>query len=212
MTLNTPTITVANQLNFTFTLGNGIASVVLKQGTTSGTYPTTTTCTSSPCVISGLTGGTSYYYRLEALDHQSVAVNSSEVLGIPLGGATTVNSPTQASSTSTSISWSTVAGATGYVVDYGTSTGNYTSSLAETSSTSATITGLGIGTPTFIRVCAKNAYGVLVSTEVVFRSIGAFTLNAITLSAASQLTLSWSVPTGATSVSINYGTTSGTHN
>lgn len=57
-----------------------------------------------------------------------------------------------------SLAWDPVSGATGYRVYYGTSTGNYSSSIT-TGTASATISGLQDCSPYFVAVKAYNAAG-----------------------------------------------------
>jgi hypothetical protein len=212
LSLASPTLTAANQLQFAWTQGNGIETVVLKQGTSPGTYATTTSCTSSPCLInSGLIGGTPYYYRLEALDHLGEVVHSSEVTGVPLGGDPTLNLPVQASATSANLAWSAVSGVASYVLEYGLTSGIYGTQLSSVTTTNAVVTGLTAGSRYFFRVRAQNSHGFLGSNERSITPIDAITLENPTLNAASSLILAYNVPNGATSVSIVYGANSGSY-
>ena len=55
------------------------------------------------------------------------------------------------------LSWTAVASATGYIIGYGTSTGNYTSFIDEGNATTGTITGLNASGVTYVAVYAYNA-------------------------------------------------------
>lgn len=55
------------------------------------------------------------------------------------------------------LAWDSVAGATGYRVHYGTSTGNYSASVDAMSATTVTVFGLTDGTTYFFAVKAYNS-------------------------------------------------------
>lgn len=80
--------------------------------------------------------------------------------------------PILLSSSSVQLSWSAASGASHYQVRYGTSSGNYASTLAtvDWSTTTQTLTGLNPHTSYFFQVVASNSSGSLPSSNEVSRT------------------------------------------
>ncbi len=123
----------------------------------SGTTDTFTT-------VTGLTNGTSYFFRVTASNRAGVGT-VTEVTVIPI---TTPTAPTSLNATAgdaqIAMSWSAPAddggsAVTGYTVQHATNAGGPWTTDSTNTSTSRTITGLTNGTQYFVRVAATNAAG-----------------------------------------------------
>ena|GEM_PF-3088393 len=114
------------------------------------------TVSATTAVINGLTNGTTYYVWIKPRNVNGTGNVSSTASAKPLGtpGAPVI-SPGYGQFT---VTWTTVAGADQYEVYYGI--GAPTTLFTTTSGTSATITGLTTGTTYYVRLRAKNIYGV----------------------------------------------------
>lgn len=114
--------------------------------------------TSSP--ITGLAGGTVYYYRLRAVHSGGTSANSnsSDVLTKP---ASPVALPsTNVTSNSFTANWTSVTSAVSYQLDYSTSsTFNGFTSITGITGTSTTVSGLTSKTKYYYRVRATNPTG-----------------------------------------------------
>ncbi|TXH13487.1 MAG: DUF4091 domain-containing protein, partial [Hyphomicrobiaceae bacterium] len=67
----------------TWDASSGAVSYNLKRGTSPGVYSTTLTGVSSPYTDTGLTAGTLYYYRVEAINQNGVTDSTNEVSATP---------------------------------------------------------------------------------------------------------------------------------
>lgn len=76
----------------------------------------------------------------------------------PPAGTLVLNTPT-AGSQSVGLSWNSVSNADGYKVRYGTSSGNYTTTVTAGNTTQYTVTGLANGTIYYFVVAAYNSAG-----------------------------------------------------
>ncbi|MCA8939009.1 MAG: fibronectin type III domain-containing protein, partial [Planctomycetes bacterium] len=123
----------------------------------SKTNGTPVTGASSPIAISGLNNGTSYYFVVTALDagsesNESSYVSTSPVISIPQ------NLSANAGSTSVTLSFDTVTGASGYTIYYSTSSAvSKTNGTPVSAATSpATVTGLTNGTLYYFVITAND--------------------------------------------------------
>ena len=112
--------------------------------------------------ITGLTAGTTYYYRVRAANVSGSSVNSPTITVATLPVAPASNAATIVTSTGFTANWTTVAGAVDYRIDV--STDNAFSSFVGSSNqtvsgTSLMISGLSPGTTFYYRVRAANTSG-----------------------------------------------------
>jgi hypothetical protein len=135
----------------------------VKRGTSPGVYGTTIDVGNvTSYVNTGLSNGTTYYYQIVAYNAAGDGTGSNELSATPAAGATP-SAPTLTSlvPTNTQIiaTWGAVAGATGYKVRIGTSSGSYGAAVDVGNVTTHTFTGLTNGTTYYVIVIAYNANG-----------------------------------------------------
>jgi len=132
---------------------------IYRGATYSGTYELVGTSATASYENIGLTANTAYYYKVAAVNSGGESPQSSYVTATTLLAAPTGVTAVANSTSSITISWSSVAGATGYrVYRSGTSDGTYTE-VGSSSSTSYTNTGLTAGTTFYYKVAAYNSGG-----------------------------------------------------
>lgn len=145
------------QVSLTWTPVGGASSYKILRGTTSGSL----TEIASGVVTASYNdttpaNGTTYFYAVRAFNGTDSA-SSSEVSKQPLAQPV-ITSITGNTDTSIQVSWSAVTGASSYNVQYGTSTGTYTTTFTGVTSP-YTISGLTAGTTYYVRLQAANAVG-----------------------------------------------------
>ncbi len=111
------------------------------------------------------------------------------------------------------LSWNAVPGAGTYKIQYGTSSGNYTSTVSGLTGTSTTLTGLTNGTPYYVIVTAVNSSGAgAPSSEVSATPALAppSVPSGVTAVAGNGLvSLTWNGASGAATYNVKYGTAPG---
>ena len=163
-----------------------------------GTNPTSLTQTAinvtSPATITGLTGGTTYYFRVIALNNEGSgnslqSTNQLSATAIPAiaapTGVTAIATPGQIV-----INWNSVAGASSYEVLRGTVTGTYTS-LASNLNTTTYTDAVPNGTAYFYVVRAWNTLPSANSAEVTRKAIASFAITSITSPTPNSLQVNW---------------------
>ncbi|EKD26175.1 MAG: beta-1,3-glucanase [uncultured bacterium] len=142
----------------------GATGYTVKYDTVSGGSAYSTTVTNSDAIITGLTNGTLYYFRIIPFDNISTGnFPSSEVSATPtLPGppvAPVLNLPS-AGNTSVTLSWNAVSTASGYKLKWdATNNGVYDNTQDVGNQTSFTVSGLNNDTTYFFVVSAYNAMG-----------------------------------------------------
>ena len=141
----------------TWTASPGATAYAVKWGTATGVYPNTVGSATSPTPIPGLANGTKVYAVVVASNAAGSSPNSTEA------SATPVAVPTNVVATSgngqVALAWSAAAGATGYKVKYGTTSGGPYTGSSSPSGTSTTIIGLTNGTTYSFVVTGTNTVG-----------------------------------------------------
>lgn len=132
-----------------------------------GTTPYKTGLTGTSFADTGLTNGTTYYYKVAAVNTVGVSSQSAEASAKPMAAGAAPAAPTNlnatAGDTQATLTWSVPAGAvTGYNLYRATSAGaeGGTPYKAGIGGTSFTDTGLTNGTTYYYKVAAVNAAGV----------------------------------------------------
>ncbi|WP_167443834.1 fibronectin type III domain-containing protein [Flavobacterium cutihirudinis] len=118
-------------------------------------------------VVTGLTGGTQYYYRVKAKNGCGVSANYSTVQS-PITSTAAPGTPTVTISSALcnqiSISWTTPTGSLSYTVQMSTSNtfpiGSTTQTITGLTTNNYTFTGLPSGQTYYVRVYAKNGCSV----------------------------------------------------
>jgi len=184
---------------------------VFRSLSATGTYTWLANAFTTSYTNSGLTTGTTYYYKVKARDTTKVptvysaytsviAAKPVLVLGIPTN--LSVSIPT---STSIKLSWTNVSGANGYEVFRSLSaTGTYTW-LANAFTTSYTNSGLTTGTTYYYKVKARNttkvptvysAFSSVIAAKPVL-VLGVPTNLSVSTPTATSIKLSWTSVSGA---------------
>jgi len=164
-----------------------------------------------------ISSGTTYYYKIAAYNDTGTGSQSDAISTVSVPAAPTV-SQSGATTTSITISWAPVTGATGYYIyRSSSSTGTYTLLTTGTlgpNATSYTDNGLTIGTTYYYKVAAYNGGGTgSQSIYITAETIPGVPTGLKTMSASStSITISWSAVTGASSYFIyRSGTLAGTY-
>jgi len=164
--------------------------------------------------LTGLTQGTSYNWRVIATcaggSGNYVSANFTTTVPFVCNAPTGLNA-TAITSTSATLNWAAVTGASTYAVDYKLSTSaTWISVTASTASTSVSVTGLTASSIYDYRVstnCGVNGESGFASAQ--FTSAAPFVCNAPTgLTAtsitSSSATLNWAAVTGASTYAVDY--------
>ena len=126
--------------------------------------------------VSGLTAGTTYYYRVRAFNSAGTSVSSNiitaKTLTVSIPVAPVATTATNITQTGFSANWNASSGATGYYLDVSTSstfasfvTGYSSKSVGNVLSSS--VSGLTVGTTYYYRVRAFNSTGTSVSSNII---------------------------------------------
>ncbi|MDR1215910.1 MAG: fibronectin type III domain-containing protein [Treponema sp.] len=133
----------------------------------SGSYSQKESVTSTSFTDTGLSANTPYYYKVSAYNSsgesgQSNYYSATTSSSTPSGSAPSVPTnvtATAVSSSSITVNWSSVSGATGYHIYWATSSSGSYSQKESVTSTSFTDTGLSANTPYYYKVSAYNDSG-----------------------------------------------------
>jgi phosphodiesterase/alkaline phosphatase D-like protein len=153
--------------------------------------------------VTGLTAGTTYYYRVRCSNATGTSPNSNTITAVTLPLVPTTNAAQSITTTSFSAEWVASAGATNYYIDVATDDA-FTSILSAYSNvstgdvTTIAVSGLAPGTSYYYRVRAENTAGTTAN------SAGRLVVTAVSSPAASasdvtanSFTLSWNSVAGA---------------
>lgn len=154
-----------SQATLTWTAPSGATSYNLYRSTTSGTEGTTPykTGVTSPYTDTGLTNGSTYYYKVTALDAVGEGTASNEVAVTPSLPPAVPAAPSNVSAVGgpgiVTVSWSAVTGATSYNVKRSLTNGGPYTTLASITSTSYVDNTVPSGTTAYYVVSAVNQGG-----------------------------------------------------
>ena len=167
----------------------------------------------------GLSNGTSYFYVVAAVNSAGASANSSLVSATPTVAVAAPAIPTGLSAVPGSgqvgLTWQASIGATGYQVKRGTSSAGPFTQVGNPVGTTFTDIGLTNGTAYFYVVAAVNAASASANSASVAASPVAVVLAPAAPTALgstagnTQVTLSWTASSGATSYQVKRSTTTG---
>jgi fibronectin type 3 domain-containing protein len=169
----------ATSIKLTWSKAAGATGYQIWRSTSSnGTYTSLGYVPVTDKVSSGLTTGTTYYYKVRAYVEKNgtkyYGEYSSVVSATPKPSTPTNVKATVASATSIKLTWSKVAGASGYQIMRSTSANGTYTSIGTVTGTSKTSTGLKTGTTYYYKVRAYTevngtryygAYSTVVSAK-----------------------------------------------
>jgi fibronectin type 3 domain-containing protein len=132
---------------------------IYRSSSASGTYTQIGTSTGASYTNTGLSGATTYYYKVSAYNTGGESAQSGQVSGTTTPAVPSGVTASQASSTSSTVSWNPVTGATGYRIYRSlSSSGTYTQ-VGTSTGASYTNTGLTSGTYYYYKVSAYSSVG-----------------------------------------------------
>ena len=167
--------------------------------------------------ITGLTPGTTYYYRVRGSNNCGTSGNSGTITYATLAGpaAPAATAGTAAACTTITANWGAVASATGYFLDVSTDPafGSFVTgynNLSVGNVLTSNVTGLTAGTTYYYRVRATNACGTGVSSNVITYATldvpAAPVAIAGTGATCNQITANWNASAGATGYFLDVST------
>lgn len=177
-------------------------------------------CTSSPCTVTGLAASTNYTFTVTATNSYGTSGPGSASATTQPPACTSPSAPTISASASSSsavnVSWSGVSGSSPitYYVYYGTSSPG-SSYATSTTGTSASVSGLSSSTTYYFRVYAENSCGTSSysnTASATTQSPPCSVPSTPSISAGSpstnSISVSWGSASGATGYNVYYGTSS----
>jgi hypothetical protein len=173
------------------------------------------TVSGTSAIVTGLTPGSSYKYRVRAVDANGTSVNSNvvSVATPPLPVAPVATAATAITISSFTANWSAVGGATSYRLDV--SSDNFITTVTGYSnltvaSTSQSVTGLSVNTAYKYRVRAEDVNGTSANSNAIDVStldgVAAPVANAASAETAGGFTANWGAVSGATGYRLDVST------
>lgn len=212
-TLNVPTSPSTTQINHSWGNINGEISYQLEWKVRSGADCSAGTW-NGPISIAqnqasynhtGLSAGTFYCYRLYAANGSGNSGYSAERSQTTLTVPPTLGDPSGVTASQAVLSWSHIAGNTGYKIERKTGSGGTWGTIFTTAADAVTYTntGLAAGTLYYYRISTNNAAGSSAASAEKSTTTTplAATVTATTIS-ADRIDLSWPVKSGATNYKI----------
>jgi fibronectin type 3 domain-containing protein len=191
----------------------------VKRGASGGPYSLVSSPTSTSFVDTGLSNGTKYFYVVSAVNSAGESAHSAEVSATPTAPvavpATPAGLAATAGNAAVNLGWNASSGATGYHVKRATVSGGPYTQIAAPKSATFADSGLTNGTKYFYVVSAANFAGESAnSAQASATPIAPVTIppvpSGLTATAGNaQVSLTWSVSSGATSYHVKRATVSG---
>jgi autotransporter-associated beta strand protein len=202
------------QITLTWPAATGAASYAVGRSlVTGGPYAIIATPAGLSYADTGLTNGTPYYYVVAGVNTSGTGVDSAEATATPV--STVPVGPTGLVATATNgeitLGWNASSGATGYVVYRAPVTGGpYVAIASGVDTTSYTDSSLQGGATWYYVVVAINASGASAYSNEASATTPPGTPGNLTATAGNtQVQLSWSAASGATSYSVQRSRVSG---
>jgi len=214
---NVKAVAGTSQVTLSWTASPGATSYDIYRGSTSGgesPHPIATGIAGTTFVNTGLTNGTTYYYRLRAKSATGAGMYSSEVSATPQPAAPTGLTAT-AGNTQITLAWTASAGAASYNIYRGTAPGAESATPIATGITSTSYVNNGLinGSAYYYVVAAVNGGSVSTKSNEAWTKpqppVPAAPKNLATTRGNSQVSLSWTASAGATSYKVYRSTTPG---
>ena len=165
--------------------------------------------------VSGLSAGKTYYYRVRTLSSAGTSGNSNVISVTTVPAAPTASAATNVTNSGFTAHWSSVTGATSYLLDVSASSTFSTfvtgyQNLSVGNVISRSVSGLSAGRTYYYRVRAHNTAGTSGNSNVISVTTkpAAPTASAATNVTTSGFTAHWSSVTGATSYRLDVSTSS----
>ena len=154
----------------------------------------------------GLTAGTTYYYRLSAVDAAGPSVPTPVDVALTIPAAPMVTA-TPATLSQINVSWPAVAGASSYIVSSSPDGSTWTPLVTQAGTTYQN-TSLSADTEYYYQVTAVNATGDSAAsmTAMANTTLAAPTGFGLTVASANEIDLAWTAVSDATSYSIQRST------
>jgi len=190
------------------------ASYNVYRGTTAGGESATaiaTGITTTSFTNTGLTNGTTYYYKVAAVNTTGTSAQSSEVNATPQvsAPATPTGLTATAGNAQVALGWTASSGATSYNVYRGTTAGGESATAVATgvTTTSYTNTGLTNGTTYFYKVAAVNAGGTSGQSNEASATPVAASNTVLQIACGNSAVGSWVADTDFSGGAVSSGTT-----
>lgn len=163
--------------------------------------------TAANCTITGLANGTTYYVWLKAKNSAGTSGISSPANGTVTPGAPGTPVIISGVGNQLTVSWTAVTGATTYEAWYNTvnDPGSATKLGIDVAGTSCNITGLTSSTTYYIWLKAKNSAGTSGFSSYASQTVIPDIPVPVVTAGTNQLTVTWTVVSGATAYEVWYG-------
>ena len=206
----------ANQLTVTWPAVTGADAYDIKYGTNASSLSSTATGVTSPYIISGLTGGATYYVQVVAKNAIGAGTTQTSINQLNASPIAALTAPTSlvASATpgSVALSWSAVSGSSSYEVLRSSSSGGpYTSLQSGVIGTVYNDSSVSNGSTYYYVVKSFNGYTSPNSNEASIKPINSFSISSVAAASSTSLLVTWSAVSGANSYDVVWGTTTGVY-
>jgi fibronectin type 3 domain-containing protein len=212
------TATAGNNLvTLAWTASTGATGYNVKRATKSGgPYTQIATTTTTGYLDTTVIGGTAYFYVVSSVDAIGESANSTEASATPVAQIPTVpiNLSATPGNTVVNLTWAASAGAAGYNVKRAATSGGPYTQLAAPTSNAYPDAAVSNGTTYYYVVSAFNIAGesansAEVSAIPAIPTIPAAPTNLRAAAGDTQVSLTWSASSGATTYNVKRATTNG---
>ncbi|MGO8673423.1 MAG: fibronectin type III domain-containing protein, partial [Capsulimonadaceae bacterium] len=206
------------QVSLAWSAASGATSYNVYRGTAAGgesATPVTTGITTTTDVDTGLTNGSTYYYKLSSVNSSGTSGLSGEVSATPNAlPAVPAGLTAKPGNTEVSLSWTESSGATSYSVYRGTASGGESATAIATNVTTVTYEngGLTNGVAYYFKVAAVNSGGTSAQSNEASGTpvVAPGAPTGVTATAGNaQVALAWTAGTSCTSYNVYIGTAAG---